>query len=337
MIPLSLALIPLLLVISAAFAAAEASLFSLSRAQLETLRESRPALYLKIRALLSRPENTLSTIIIGNELINITIGTFVTVGLELQVGSMDRRIEGLVSVLIASILLLTFSEILPKIIAFRLPILTASMLVYPLAWVHFLMTPFRRVFLGLSGRMIRWLGIQGQAPQAISEQDFLTLVEVGAESGSLDRDEKNMIMNVFHFSDLTVSSIMTPWKDVICINETTPLPVLLEKLKSRPYSRVPVVSTKTDRVVGILYTKEILKRILNGAGEDEAATLRKATFPPYIVSTHKKLAKLFREFKLKKVHMALVVDEFGKQIGLVTLEDLLNALFHSPRKRVEIA
>lgn len=337
MIPLSSAVIPLLLVLSAMFAAAEAALFSLSRSQLETLRESRPGLYSRMRALLTRPENTLSTLVIGNELINIMIGTFVTVGLEVQVGNLDKRVEGLISVLIASILLLTFSEILPKILAFRMPILIASILVYPLSWVHTLVTPLRRVFLGISGRLIKWLGIQGTAPQAISEQDFLTLVEVGAESGSLDRDEKNMIMNVFHFSDLTVSSIMTPWKDVIWINETTPINELLEKLKSRPYSRVPVVSTKTDRVVGILYTKEILKRILNNAGEDETATLRKATFPPYIVSTHKKLAKLFREFKLKKVHMALVVDEFGKQIGLVTLEDLLNALFHSPKKRVEIA
>ena len=337
MIPLSSAVIPLLLVLSAMFAAAEAALFSLSRSQLETLRESRPGLYSRMRALLTRPENTLSTLVIGNELINIMIGTFVTVGLEVQVGNLDKRVEGLISVLIASILLLTFSEILPKILAFRMPILIASILVYPLSWVHTLVTPLRRVFLGISGRLIKWLGIQGTAPQAISEQDFLTLVEVGAESGSLDRDEKNMIMNVFHFSDLTISSIMTPWKDVIWINETTPINELLEKLKSRPYSRVPVVSTKTDRVVGILYTKEILKRILNNAGEDETATLRKATFPPYIVSTHKKLAKLFREFKLKKVHMALVVDEFGKQIGLVTLEDLLNALFHSPKKRVEIA
>lgn len=335
MIPLQLNLIPLLLVLAALFAAAEASLFSLSRSQLETLRESRPMLYARIRSLLSRPDATLSTLIIGNELLNIMIGTFVTAGLEIQFGEMDRRLEGAFSVLVASGLLLTFSEILPKVLAFRLPLLTASALCLPTWWMHVVLAPIRKVFLWISGKLTRLLGIEPQAPAPISEQDFLTLVEVGAESGSLERDEKEMIVNVFHFSDLTVSSTMTSWSEAFWIYDTTPLSDILPKLRDRPYSRVPVVSSKTERVVGILYTKELLKRLLNSEKEDEATSLKRATFPPYIVSTHKKLAKLFREFKQKKVHMALVVDEFGKQIGLVTLEDLLQALFHSKKRQAQ--
>jgi putative hemolysin len=331
LIHVHLVVIPFLLLLAALFAAAEASLFSLSRTQLESIRESRPLTYARIRSLIFRPDALLSTIIIGNECLNILIGTFVVALLESNFPKTDDTFIALSSVLLSSILLLAFSEVLPKVLAFRSPLMMASVLVYPASWAQFILTPFRKIFLAISGEILKIFGVRAKPPAALSEKDFLTLVEVGAESGSLDRDEKEMIFNVFHFGDLSVSTIMTPWKDVFCITEKTSVDDILKKVRKKTYSRIPVVSAKENRVLGILYTKELFKLLIS-PNANGAEILKRAIFPPYIVSTHKKVSKLFREFKLKKVHMALVVDEYGKQLGVVTLDDLLNSIFRTQKK-----
>lgn len=326
-----LVLIPLLLFFAAIFAAAEASLFSLSRPQLESLREARPHTYRRIRRLVFEPEALLSTLIIGNECLNIMIATFVVTLLQTHL-PFEQTVIGVLAVVLSSILLLTFSEVLPKVLAFRLPLQVASVLVYPTSWAHTLLTPFRQLFLFVSERIINVFGITPSPPAVVSEKDFLTLVEVGAESGSLDRDEKERIINVFHFTDLTVSAVMTPWKHVFFITDEQTMSDVLSKVRTKTFSRIPVLSHDDQHVVGILYTKELLKHLLEESvvGTD---ALTEAISPPHVVSSHKKISKLFREFKLKKVHMALVVDEYGRHIGVVTLEDLLNALFRTTRRK----
>lgn len=328
-----LVLIPILLFAAAIFAAIEASLFSLSRTQLENLRLQRPALHKRIRRLIQQPESLLSTIIIGNECLNILIGTFIVTILERQFHDWDQRLVAVVAVLVSSMLLLTFSEILPKVLAFRIPLLTASILVYPAKWAHITLTPLRNIFLTISTEILKVFNIQPAPTSALSEKDLLTLVEVGEESGSLDKEEKQLIYNVFHFSDISIQSVMTPWKDVFHLPEGLPMNELLSRVRQKTFSRIPMVSGNDRKVAGILYTKELLKLLLATPDEAEyAALMKKASFPPYIVSSHKKISRLFREFKLKKIHMALVVDEYGRSLGVVTLEDILNALFQTQKK-----
>lgn len=325
-------LVPLLLFLAAIFAASEASLFSLSRIQLESLRQTHPAIHLAIRRLIYRPEALLSTIIIGNEFLNILIGTFIAELFLSHNGELTPTFLVISSVVVSSILLLTFSEILPKILAFRMPIVAASILVYPMAWAHTVLTPFRKVFLAVSRKNLEWAGIRPGSPPVVSEKDFLTLVEEGAESGSLEKKEKELIFNVFHFSDLRVSSVMTHWKQVFAIDDTFSVEELLNLLKERPYSRIPVFSHTEKQVIGVLYTKELLKLLINPDPILDREALKRAIFPTHIVSTHKQVSKLFREFKFKKIHMALVVDEYGQPQGVITLEDILNALFHTPKQ-----
>ena len=167
----------------------------------------------------------------------------------------------------------------------------------------------------------------------ITEKDFLTLVEVGAESGTLETEEKERIANVFHFSDRTVASVMTPWERVFSLREDASVEDALKAVAERRVSRVPVLAKDSDRVVGVLYSKELLRYRLRESGE--SAQLTQGILPPYIVSSHVKVSRLFRAFKQRKVHIALVVDEFGKQVGLITLEDLMRSLFLTQPKRNE--
>lgn len=327
-----LVLIPVLLVVAAIFAAAEAALFSLRRSQLETLKETRPLAYSRIRRLLFRPQALLSTIIIGNECVNIMVGTFV-VALVQKNFPFNEQTHGVISVFLSCFLLLSCSEILPKVLAFRLPVITASILVFPLGWAHALLTPFRKLFLFLSERILKAVGVAPRPPEVVSEKDFLMLVEAGAESGSLDKEEHERIVNVFHFSDLKVSSILTGWAQVTWVRDDLTVEQALHEIKHRAFSRVPVFSVKEQKVMGILYTKELLK--LRVAALPREAPLREVVEPPYVVSSHAKVARLFREFRLKKVHIALVVDEYGRHVGIVTLEDVLNSLFRTSHKKKE--
>lgn len=336
LIHIYLVLIPLLLLIAAIFAASEASLFSLSRTQLESIKTQKPALYRSIRNLIQKPEGLLSTLIIGNECINILIGTFVVTLMQKNLSSWDSRLLALGSIIVSTLLLLLFSEILPKVLAFRLPVLTASVLVYPASWAHFILTPIRKIFVTLSGEILKLFNVRPNSTTALSEKDLLNLIEVGEESGSLDEDEKQMIHNVFKFSDRSVQTVMTPWEGVFTLTEDCSVSEVLERVRQNTYSRVPVLSKVDKSVVGILYTKELLKLLLESDISVHTESIKRATFAPYIVSSHKKISRLFREFKLKKVHIALIVNEYGQYLGVVTLEDLLNALFHTQNKGEEI-
>ena len=172
-------LIPLLLFIAAIFAASEASLFSLSRTQLESIRNSSPGLHRYIRNLTQKPEGLLSTLIIGNECVNILIGTFVASLMQLNFGSLRPEIIAFSSVLISTLLLLIFSEVLPKVLGFRLPVLTASILVYPASWAFFLFTPIRKVFVFLSSEILTLFNVRANSAAALNEKDLLNLIEVG--------------------------------------------------------------------------------------------------------------------------------------------------------------
>ena len=325
-------LIPLLLLIAAIFAASEASLLSLSRTQLEAIKTSKPSLYRKIKSLVQKPEGLLSTLIIGNECINILIGTFVATLLQTNLSQFSAQWIALFSVLISTFLLLIFSEVLPKVLGFKIPVLTASILVYPASWAHFLFSPFRKIFLTVSNEILKLFNITPSSSSALNEKDLLNLIEVGQESGSLDADEKEMIYNVFKFSDRSVQSVITPWNKVFTLTEGCSVGEALTQVRQHTFSRVPVISKADQSVIGILYTKELLKLLLESEISVNTEAIQKATFPTYIVSSHKKVSRLFREFKQKKIHMALVVNEYGSYLGVVTLEDLLNSLFQTQTK-----
>ncbi len=322
----------MVLLLCALIAAGEASLLSLTRIQLESLKTTRPHIYRRIQRLIVAPDALLSTLIISNETLNIILGTAIASSIHSLLPSGDPRIGILLSVVVTSVLLLTVSEILPKVLAFRMPVPFASFLVFPIGIAHTLITPFRKVFLAVASLILRKCGIRAMLPAAVNEQDFLTLVEVGAESGTLEREEKELIVNVFQFSDRTVQSVMTPWNQIVTISDKMTVAEVLQHMHARVYSRIPVVSTESGSVTGVLYSKELLKLILSPMEPVGGAAARTAILSPFIVSAHKKIAALFREFKQKKMHFALVVDEYGKNLGVVTLDDVLNALFQTRKK-----
>jgi putative hemolysin len=184
--------------------------------------------------------------------------------------------------------------------------------------------PVRAALAGLTALTVGLLG-RGQAEQAtLSEEELRTLVDVGASEGVVERAEREMIHKVFELEDTLVRSVMVPRTDMFCLEIETPREEILPALRENLHSRVPVFEGSIDVIVGILYTKDLLPYVASGLPPD--FDLRAHLHPPYFVPESKRADTLLQEFQAKRLHMAIVVDEYGGTAGLVTLEDLLEEL-----------
>ena len=308
-----------LLICSAILTGAEAAYFSLGRARLRQVdatdeTESAP------KPLIARPHELLVTLLVGITVINIGAAAIAaTIADSLFGPSWGVLVEMIVLIFV----LTTFGEVLPMTLAVKYPDRFLAFAGRPVAWLGVVLAPVRAALAGLTALTVGLLG-QGRAEQAmLSEEELRTLVDVGASEGVVERQEREMIHKVFELEDTFVRSVMVPRPDMICLDVETPVGQILPALREHLHSRVPVYEGSIDVIVGILYTKDLL-RYMDGlpAGFD----LRAHLHPPYFVPESKRADTLLQEFQAKRLHMAIVVDEYGGTAGLVTLEDLLEEL-----------
>src|SRR6266545_4692158 len=186
------------------------------------------------------------------------------------------------------------------------------------------LAPIRAGLGGFTALTLRLVGSERRPGEPeISEEELRTLVDVGAREGVVDRTEREMIHKVFELEDTLVRTVMVPRPDMFCLDVTTPPAVLLDRLREQLHSRVPVFEESIDQIIGVLYTKDLLPHL---RGLPPGFDLRAHLHPPYFVPESKRADALLKEFQAKKIHLAIVVDEYGGTAGLVTLEDLLEEL-----------
>jgi putative hemolysin len=309
-----------LVLLSALLTGAEAAYFSLGRARLKRLAEEQGPERGEQAPLLTRPHDLLVTLLVGITLVNIAASAlaatmasklFGPAGLAIAIGAM-------------TVLLVIFGEVLPMTLAVEHPERYATWVSRPVAWLSALLWPVRRILGGVTALTLRLVGSERQQGEPeISEEELRTLVDVGAREGVVDRTEREMIHKVFELEDTVIREVMVPRPDMFCLDLATPHADILPLLREQLHSRVPVFEETVDQIVGILYTKDLLP-YLRGLPAD--FDLRAHLHPPYFVPESKRADALLREFQAKKLHLAIVVDEYGGTAGLVTLEDLLEEL-----------
>jgi putative hemolysin len=222
------------------------------------------------------------------------------------------------------LLLTVLGEVLPMTLAVEHPQRFSALADRPVAFLSRALAPVRTVLGGLAALTLRLVGSERQAGEpAVSEEELRTLVDVGAREGVVERTEREMIHRVFELEDTSVREVMVPRLDMFCLDVDTPPSELLAPLRDHLHSRVPVFQESIDQIVGVLYTKDLLPY---HRGLPSGFDLRAHLHPPYFVPESKRADALLREFQAKKLHLAIVVDEFGGTAGLVTLEDLLEEL-----------
>lgn len=302
----------LLLVLSGFFSSSETALFSISRVKARHLAKSKRMSDKLIQKMKEDPHKLLSTILIGNNFVNVAASAMATaISLELFP---DRAIG--IATGVMTFLILVFGEIIPKSVATRNNIVLARIVIYPIYWLSILFVPlilFLNFIPKITGKIQR-------TPQA-TEAELKTFIEVVEEEGEIKEEEKEFIHNIIEFDDTSASEIMTPRGDmfVIDVDDEMDLKAILQS----GFTRIPVIEDNVDNVVGIINIKDIF---MHKTTSSDTLTPKKIMAQPYFVPEHKKLDSLLRQFKKRKQHIAIVVDEHGGISGLITLEDVLEEI-----------
>ena len=318
---LELAVLAALVVCSALLTGAEAAYFSLGRARLKRLAEQEGnSPERATKPLLEQPHELLVTLLVGITLINIGASALAAALAERLLGPVGLPIAIVVMVFLLSV----FGEVLPMTVAVEHPEGFIAWVRRPVAWLGMAVAPIRVAVGAFTALSLRLVGSERkeETPE-ISEEELRTLVDVGAREGIVERTEREMIHRVFDLEDTVVREVMVPRPDMFCLDVATPRERILDLLRENLHSRVPVYEETVDQIVGVLYTKDLLPH-LHGLPPD--FDLRAYLHPPYFVPESKRADALLREFQAKKLHLAVVVDEYGGTAGLVTLEDLLEEL-----------
>lgn len=301
-----------LLLLSGLFSSAETAFFSISRVKARHISKTHRASDKLILKMKDDPHRLLTTVLIGNNLVNIGAASLAT-ALALQL--FQNKAIGIATG-VMTILILVFGEILPKSFAQRNNILVARLLIFPIYWCSLLFYPiilFMLFIPKITGRM-------SKSPLA-TEEELLTFVEVVEEEGEIKEEEKELIHNIIEFDDTSASEIMTPRGDMFLLDVDEELD--LRAILQSGYSRIPVIEGTVDNVIGVLHLKDLF---MHEATSAERPDLRALMTKPYFIPENKKLDSLMRQFKKRKQHLAIVVDEHGGVSGLITLEDVIEEI-----------
>jgi CBS domain containing-hemolysin-like protein len=317
---LQLIILIISLILCAMASAAETALTSVSRIKLKNLVEEGDNRALAIERLISQPNIFLSTILVVNSVAVIVASSMTTV-LALR---FFPNYGELIGTILISLVVLIFCEITPKTAAVQNPIRWARALVNPVRAAAWLLHPVVVSLSAITNTLVRLFGgqIKHRGP-FVTEEELRLLVNVGEEEGVLEEDETDMIHSIFEFADTTVREVMIPRIDMVTLESDATVDEAVELVLQGGFSRIPVYEESIDNIIGVLYTKDMLKQLRE---DHNSLPIRELVRPAYFVPESKKLDDLLREIRQKRTHMAIVVDEYGSVAGLVTIEDLVEEI-----------
>lgn len=315
-----LILLGILLLLSAFFSGSETALMRLSKLRVQHMIDQQVPSAQLVAHVVSQPDKLISTLLVGNNLVNISASAIAT-GLFIQwYGANGVAI----ATAVMTIILLIFGEITPKTIAANRPEQIASRTARPITIFMALLGPVASLFSFISTLIIRLLGIKiDPRENLVTEEEIKTFVNIGQQEGVIEPTEKAMIYSIFEFGDLRVGEIMVPRVDIVALPMSMTTIEAAKELASCPFSRIPIYDRSIDHIVGIIHVKDLLMATATG---QHNRTLAEIARPALFVPEGKKAAELFAELRKAKNHMAIVLDEYGETQGLVTLEDLIEEI-----------
>ncbi|MGE5328715.1 MAG: hemolysin family protein [Deltaproteobacteria bacterium] len=336
-IGIQIILILLLVLVNAFFAASEIAVISINENKIRKMASDGSKRAQKLIKLIDEPSKFLATIQVG-----ITLSGFLasaaaaqtfSEGLAQLIKSIkmpipDNIINGIslfIVVIILSYITLVIGELVPKRLAMDNAQRVSMWVVIPLEFIGAITAPFVKFLTVSTNFFVKLLGGNPEGTEErITEEEIRLMVDVGEERGIIRETEKEMIDNIFEFDDTLISQIMTHRTDIVGLPIDAPLKEVIEIAGNEQFSRIPVYQDDIDNIIGILYTKDLLKLI----NEEDEKEFKLVDFikKPFLVPKSKKTDELFKELQMNKNHMAIVIDEYGGTAGLVTIEDLLEEI-----------
>lgn len=315
----ALLLLPLLL-ISGLISASEVAFFGMSPKTMEALETTHPKTFAKVNHLLAHPNRLLATILISNNFTNILIVLLSSMASSSLpfLAAWPSWLQFAFQALGVTSIILIFGEILPKILATHRGKGVLVLMATPLSVVSLITRPLGSLLL-LSGRLITGNATKGG--QTLSNEELSAVIDM-AEGVEISDEERKIWKGIVEFGKITASETMKPRTDIVGIETKKSYQQVLALILQSGYSRIPVYSESLDQVSGILYVKDLIPYLSEQAGFNWNQLARK----PFFVPENKPIDDLLKEFQLKKMHMAIVVDEYGGCSGLITLEDIIEEI-----------
>ncbi len=313
-------------------AMARSALINVRKARLRQLVDEGVASARMAERLAEDAHRLLATTQLGMMLTSFFAGAVVAVAsapplaaiLEPWLGAASYPVAFALVVLVAAMVMLIFGELVPETVALRHSERLALILAPPLSIISIVAMPVVRFMVWLSNAVARLFGarVEGDMP-FVTEEEIKTMVDAGEEEGVIQEEEKEMIYSIFELGDTLTREVMVPRIDVVALDVETPMLEALDAIMQGGHSRIPVYAETIDNVQGVLYAKDLLPYLRQGRSD---VPLAKILREAYFIPETKKASDLLPDLQQRRVHMAIVVDEYGGMAGLVTIEDLLEEI-----------
>jgi len=316
MIFLEILLFVILLSISAFFSGAEAAFFSLKKTSVKREKEME-----RIFELLNRPRRLLITILTGNTIVNTTMAifaAFVTADIAFKAGISVPLLLAAETIILTVVILLV-CDITPKILAIKNSEKYSKRVSLPIRVVSFILYPLAAPLYNLTHIITKWIPIKSEE-LFDSEAELRVLADLGADRGTLNEEESEMIKSVFDYGETAVREIMIPRIDIVGIEKETTLKKAIDIIRETRFSKFPVYNNTIDSIEGMLYAKDLLPHVNSERQKEDILSLCRE---PFFVPESKQIDHLLKDFQQRRETVAIVVDEYGGTAGLVTVEDIV--------------
>ncbi len=314
---LILAIIVLLLAFSAFNSAAETGFFSLSPVDIKEIKDDEDnPLNQTILRLLKQPERLLATVLLSNDMANIAFAVLSALLMSMTIDFGDSAVlQFVIETVVITFIILLFAEIMPKLYASQNPLKVVKLVARPLSFFDRLLSPFSTLLVKSTSFVNK---------RMVGKQQSISVDELGQalELTGGDIEEEEMLRGIVEFGNLTVDSIMTPRLDVVAIEIRENFTQVIDRIIETGYSRIPVYEKSLDQIKGILYIKDLIAHLNKNEAFRWQTLIRPATFAPET----RKIDDMLLDFQKNKVHMAIVVDEFGGTLGIITMEDIMEEI-----------
>ncbi|WP_459490792.1 gliding motility-associated protein GldE [Aquirufa sp. ROCK-SH2] len=309
-----------LLALSALLAGSEVAFFSLNSEQRNSLRESESENEKKVSNLLDKPQRLLATLLISINFVNIIFITLANYLTEQLLGpnSVETLLVTLILLFGVTFIITFFGELIPKVWAQQNNINFALFSAPLLSFFTFIFAPLSKVLLGISGLIEKKIE---RKSYTLTTQELNQALEITTDENTSEQ-EKDILRGILNFGNISVKGVMKARRDIVAFDTTMDFHELMDKINKNGYSRVPIYKETIDKIEGILYIKDLLKHI----DQDENFDWISLIHQPFFVPENKKIDDLLYDFQEKRVHMAIVVNEYGETEGLVTMEDIIEEI-----------
>ena len=321
---LTFALVFAMLGLSAFFSSSEAAFLSVQKTRLAHLVNEGVPGARRVADMIAEPERLLSTILLGNNLVNAAATAVITVAVISFLGQGNEGASALIATLVSAITLLIIGEVIPKTMAVRNSERVSFIYSRPLKWTEYLLLPLVLI-LQWTTRGLNALMSGSDSQRSITEGELRTLIDIGEAEGEFEPSEAEMLENVFRFGDGQAREVMTPRTEMVTIHQGGTLREFLDMYSETQHTRFPVYRGSPDNIIGIISSKDVLRRMAQtDMRYDDSVT--EAIRDTHFVPETKRISELFEELRTSGNQIALVIDEFGGVSGLVTLKRLLEVV-----------